>query len=310
MDGPICLALIDADASCQREVARRLFGELRILNGLEDRTDSHLRGVDVVAIYGDTVDLAFVEHCLSVGKKVFLSATAFGPETIEPWLAKRWKTAEYSLTIGNPIASLPSRQCIYQQFVQGKLGDVGLIRIHRWGCDSALPNGESFSLPRSLRYELDQVLRYCDRPPQRLYATPYPKDRGMMLHLVWKDGAMVQIDYIRQLPNEQTYASFSVIGSRGAAYGDDHPNAQLLIGEQAFARIDAEVTSPAAHMLLSYLTERKSSSFASTRAASQSNAGQTEQRSTLWSWYQSEVLVRKTRESIEQHKCVELPCEQ
>ncbi len=309
MDGQICLALVDADALCQREVARRLFGELRILNGAQDRTDSHLRGVDVVAIYGEAVDLSFVEHCLGLGKRVFLSAAALQPKTVEPWLAKRWKTAEYSLTIGNPIASLPSRQCIHQQFVLGKLGDVGLIRIHRWGSDTAIPIEGSFSIPQSLQCELDQVLRYFDRSPQRLYATPYSNDRGFMLHLVWPDGAMAQIDYVGQLPNEQAYTSFSVIGSRGAAYGDDHPNAQLLLGEKFLARVDAEVTSPAAHMLLSYLAERRTPSFASTHSAWQSTAGQPEQRSTLWSWYQSEVLVRKARESIEQHLCVELPCE-
>jgi hypothetical protein len=309
LDGQICVALLHADAACQYEVARRLFGELRILERAEASADSDLQGVDVIAIFGETVDVAFVERCLSNGKRVFLSATTLQSELIEPWLSKLWVTAEKSLTIGNPISSLPSRQCIQQQFELGKFGDIGLIRIHRWGSDESHPSKKPFYVPRLLQCELDHVLRYFHRSPKTLFATPYSNERGIMLHLVWPDGGMAQIDFIAELPNQQTYASFSLIGSRGAAYGDDHPNAQLIIGEKILGRVDAEVASPAAHMLLSYLAGITKPHSLSKHSILQPIALQPNRRSTLWSWYQSEMLARRIRESIDQRTCIQIPCD-
>jgi predicted dehydrogenase len=133
----------------------------------------------------------------------------------------------------NPDRLLPSRQLIRQQLDSDKLGEVGLIRVHRWepGGSRTLAHG----LPTSLWRDLDLVLWLVGQPPTQVFSLGSLVDGSIGLngdtvqvHLGFPSGAMALIDYSNQLPDGDGYQSLTVIGSAGAAYADDHQNRQLV----------------------------------------------------------------------------------
>ena len=135
----------------------------------------------------------------------------------------------------NPDRCLASRQLIRQQLDAGKLGDVGLVRVHRWEpCDAASAD-QVLGLPASLVRDLDVVLWFIGRSPDAVYAVEqtasesgHSRGRFLQVHLGFPGGAMALLDFANRLPPGEGYQSLSVIGSAGAAYADDHQNMQLV----------------------------------------------------------------------------------
>ena len=146
----------------------------------------------------------------------------------------------------NPDRFLPSRQLIRQQLDTGKLGEVGLVRVHRWEPtvlhDLNVPGltrhveivpHEINGLPTGLLRDLDLVLWLVGKSPDSIHAVSRSQSndsqsRFIQVHLGFPGGAMALIDYSNQLPEGDGYQSLSVIGSTGAAYADDHQNMQLV----------------------------------------------------------------------------------
>ena len=127
----------------------------------------------------------------------------------------------------NPDRFLPSRQLIRQQLDAGKLGEVGLIRIHRWEPVSGKDAGD---LPAGLLRDLDLVMWLVGKLPDAIHAVEQSNASGrfVQVHLGFPGGTMALIDYTNRLPAGDGYQSLSVIGSVGAAYADDHQNMQLV----------------------------------------------------------------------------------
>jgi predicted dehydrogenase len=121
--------------------------------------------------------------------------------------------------IANPDRFLPSRQLIKQQ-IPDKIGQAGLVRIHRW---------ESNPATGSMLRDFDIALWLVGSPPDRVYAVEnrVADKRIIQVHLGFP-GSMALIDYTDGLPPGDGYQALSVIGSTGAAYSDDHQNMQLL----------------------------------------------------------------------------------
>ncbi len=135
----------------------------------------------------------------------------------------------------NPDRFLPSRQLIRQQLDSGKLGDVGLVRVHRWEPRDAASVDEVLGLPASLVHDLDVVLWLVGRSPDSVYAVEQSdselgqsRGRFLQVHLGFPGGAMALLDFADRLPPGEGYQSLSVIGSAGAAYADDQQNMQLV----------------------------------------------------------------------------------
>ncbi len=129
----------------------------------------------------------------------------------------------------NPDRLLPSRQLIRRQLDAGKLGDVGLVRIHRW--EPRPSQRTSSGLPPSLWRDLDLALWLVGQSPTKVYALQTDGGslgRTVQVHLGFSGGAMALIGYSDQLPAGDGYQSLTVIGSAGAAYADDHQNRQLV----------------------------------------------------------------------------------
>ena len=134
---------------------------------------------------------------------------------------------EPQVVVVNPDRFLPSRQLLRQQLDTGKLGDVGLIRIHRWEPNVLHDEGD---LPMGLLRDLDLVLWLVGKLPDAIHAVEQNDSTGrtIQVHLGFPGGAMALIDFSNQLPEGDGYQSLSVIGSAGAAYADDHQNMQLV----------------------------------------------------------------------------------
>lgn len=135
----------------------------------------------------------------------------------------------------NPDRFLPSRQLIRQQLGTGKLGDVGLVRVHRWEPQESASADDTHGLPTSLLRDLDVVLWLIGQSPDAVYAVEQTdsnpgnsRGRFLQVHLGFPGGAMALLDFADRLPPGEGYQSLSVIGSAGAAYADDHQNMQLV----------------------------------------------------------------------------------
>ncbi len=136
------------------------------------------------------------------------------------------------LAVANPDRYLPSRQLIRQQLDAGRLGEVGLVRVHRWRSGhSAGPQ----AAPAALVRDLDLALWLIGRPPDVVFAVEHSAKTAdgvsgqfVQVHLGLPGGATALIDYCDRLPAGDGYDSLSVIGSAGAAYADDHQNMQLI----------------------------------------------------------------------------------
>ncbi|MEO2020501.1 MAG: hypothetical protein ABGX05_01655 [Pirellulaceae bacterium] len=122
----------------------------------------------------------------------------------------------------------PSLEATQESLVSGELGDPGLVRIHRWSTTGDPPLTASGMLR-----DLDLVLNVFQSLPQEVYAVGRSvlgdTERDyLQVHLGFHGGGMAVIDRSGTLPPGDGYFSFSVIGSAGAAYADDHRNKQLV----------------------------------------------------------------------------------
>ncbi|MGE0757599.1 MAG: hypothetical protein AB7F89_12290 [Pirellulaceae bacterium] len=191
-----------------------------------------------------TVELA--ERCVQAGQTVvWVTAEGIEADSWERLLAAA-QTGQGTCLVVNPQRFQASRQLVRQQLDDGRLGEVGLIRMHRW--DSAAKNGganKAGSLRPLLWQDVDIALWLAGVPPHVVYATQSrlaaaPMPHCLQLHLGFPSGAMALIGYAPALPEGDGYASLSVIGSSGAAYADDHQNMQLWYrgGHPAAVRAD------------------------------------------------------------------------
>jgi predicted dehydrogenase len=108
---------------------------------------------------------------------------------------------------------------IKEQIESGKLGTIGLVRIHFW---------EPLGAGRSMLPMIDLTTWFMGHPPEVVYAIGDEPDYAQV-HLGFPHGAMALLIGSKDMhePQIDSYFSTTVIGSQGAAYADDHHNVQL-----------------------------------------------------------------------------------
>lgn len=191
---------------------------------------------DAVVFFGRAPrEPSVIERYLGAGQHGLLATESCLPNEALEALSVTARRENVQLSVVNPDRSLSSRQLVKQQLDAGKLGDVGLVRLHRWApvsTDSSLP---LLGLPAPLVHDLDLVSWLIGKTPDLVYATEQMANerddspgRFVQVHLGFPGGGMALIDYSDRLPPGDGYQSLSVIGSAGAAYADDHQNTQLL----------------------------------------------------------------------------------
>ena len=178
-------------------------------------------------------DESVVHQCLSSGRHALLTARSWPSPTQLDGLALVARGAGVQLAILNSDRFLPSRLLLKQQVDAGKLGDPGLVRVHRWR--HALASVQDSDTPVSMLRDMDTAVWLIGQAPSLVFAVePTNGDGGAAVsrsthvHLGFSGGGMALIDHSNDLPPGDGYQSLSLIGSKGAAHADDHQNSQLL----------------------------------------------------------------------------------
>ena len=104
---------------------------------------------------------------------------------------------------------------------QGQLGEPGLLRIHYWLTRKECPRTVAF-------HQVDLAHWFFSSPPDSVYC--HACQDYLLIHLGYPDGGMALVDIATNRPGHSDYHSMHLIGSRGAAYADDHENNHLLLG--------------------------------------------------------------------------------
>jgi predicted dehydrogenase len=230
------VALNGVDEATCREISLRLRGA--IVSAFAATSDGHgpTTACDAVAFLRvNAADLDEIERCLAAGKHVLLAADARPLCDRLERLTNTSRQAGAQLSVVNADHALPSRQLIRQQIASGKLGEVGLVRIHRWEPSASDFAPSRNSLPGPLINDVELALWLFDKSPDVVYAIEQTANEQaaasgdlMQVHLGFPGGGMALINYSNRLPPGDGYQSLSVIGSTGAAYADDHQDRQLF----------------------------------------------------------------------------------
>jgi predicted dehydrogenase len=173
-----------------------------------------------------------IQRCLGAGRHTLLVARPWLTPGVLEGLGAGASRAGVQLAVLNPDRFLPSRQLIRQQIDAGRLGEPGLVRMHRWvqrGSPDAGPDEEPAA---PLARDIDTASWLMGTAPEVVFALQGADDRrgdrSTLVHLGFPGGGMALIDHWDHLPPGDGYRSLSLIGSTGAAYADDHQNAQLV----------------------------------------------------------------------------------
>jgi len=117
---------------------------------------------------------------------------------------------------------LPEIAPMKQAAAAGKLGELGLLRVHHW-----LP-GNSGRPAQAAFAHVDLANWFFGEKPEIVHTIE--KENYLQLHLGFRGDRMALIDVATSRPGPDAYFSVHLIGSDGTIYADDHRNAQLLFG--------------------------------------------------------------------------------
>ena len=125
----------------------------------------------------------------------------------------------------HPWRFMPSIQSVKRSLDAGKLGQAGLLRIHRW-----LPPGKTNgSLAERILPDVDLACwLFCSAPKTVWSLQSAANPEYIQFHLGFANDGMAMIDVASSLPNGGDYFSLTMIGRTGTAYADDHHNMNLL----------------------------------------------------------------------------------
>jgi predicted dehydrogenase len=235
----------------------RLLGAEVWTDGFDKLLAGHAAEFDAVLIH--STNRSHEPHCRSAaraGKHILVeSPLALSSEAAKGVLDECGRSAA-RLMVGQVARFWPSVQTVKESLDAGRLGQPGLLRIHRWegeapaelwaasaGASPAQPAGFGTGSNRDggtlvdLIREIDLACWLFGHRPAQVYAVGRRQSHAQLddwdyvqLHLGFPNGGMALVDYSLTLPPGDGYFSLSMIGSAGAAYADDHHNVQLLYG--------------------------------------------------------------------------------
>ena len=222
----VCVGgVVDPDAGRRGEAAHRLGAGLQAAS-LAELLAEHPDCCSGVLVHGaaDT-RLDDAAEAARHGKHVLLELPPAAGAGALAALGEQCAGHGVGLMIGGTLRFLPSQQVLKQRLDSGQLGELGLLRAHRWHAGAGSGAGwHDLAVPY-----LDLANWLFGNRPERVYARAAGADY-VQIHLGFRAGGMALIDVSAGLPPGDGYRSVSVIGSAGAGYADDHHNRALLFG--------------------------------------------------------------------------------
>lgn len=216
------------DVSLEPEVYRAMAGRSRKLQVVDDMTEC-------AAVITDKPDAAL--NAAAAGQRVLVIDSLNVASDTRAELASTGCAAP-----ARPWRFQPSIREAKRALDDGKLGEPGLLRIHRWQAKDKSQDGH-------LARELDLALWMFGSRQTEIYAVE--RTGYIQAHLGFQQGGMAIIDLHDDIPVDNAYYSLSLIGSTGAAYADDHHNTNLLMDVKG-----SRALSPSeSHMDLAYMIE-------------------------------------------------------
>lgn len=210
------------------ETARQVFARLRGATAATP-TDS-----EATVLWSGLYLTRLAEDLLSRGRHVLLPVEAVDSLDLLNRLTAAAQRGGAKLAIMNPQRFQSSRKLIKEQIDAGKLGQIGLVRLHRWEHDRGKPLS---GFPSRLVGDLELAMWLTGSVPEVIFAASSQDTAFVQVHLGFTGGASVLLDFTSRLPPGDEYRSLSVIGSTGAAHADDQHTVQLsYLGGAAQAR--------------------------------------------------------------------------
>lgn len=200
------------------------------------KPDRLLIGADV----GPDMVLSILGLARQRGLAVWLADGAVLEFDLLDELRQAFAEAGTGLHTGQPLRHRPMVETVRTALRTGQLGDPAIVRIHDWRAAAGTPAVPAGWELRAIRQSADLVCWLLEMHPETVWAIrPTVAARSgiegspveaLQFHAGGPGPAMVLCDLAHGLPEGDEYWSLSVIGSRGAAYADDHRNRQLLFG--------------------------------------------------------------------------------
>ena len=193
-------------------------GSLAKVTSTEDLFSQEAAAFDAVVIDADSVIAeSIAKKALVLGKPVLVGALGKWAATIGE--------VNGLLMPAHPWRFIPSVQAVRRSVDDRKLGEPGLLRIHRW-----LP-ASPIKPPMSERLipDVDLACWLFGETPESVWSLQSATNEDyIQFHLGFTHGGMAVIDLSSSLPSGGDYYSLTMIGGTGAAYADDHHNMNLL----------------------------------------------------------------------------------
>ena len=127
-----------------------------------------------------------------------------------------------------PKRSFPEVIALRESLDSGNLGKLGVMRMHLW-------NQQNSNEVQEMVHAIDLALWFFGTEPKYIHGTTSAENevKCSLVHLGFECGGMALLDFTNSLPASDNYESLSLIGSKGAAYADDHRNRNLFFSGEA-----------------------------------------------------------------------------
>ena len=250
LSGAAITAVADADpvTAVAARVALGATASSATLDGLLDDHADSFDAVVVDAPVGSRDQLA--AKAAEAGKHVLVETPIALSTAAADAVADAAMGSGVRLMVGNLPRYAPAGATVREALDSGELGEPGLLRIHRWepldtGSWPTLENEQGSVVVRNLSADIDLAIWLFGGLPSEVYATGRKISHGgidqpdyVQVHLGFDGGGMSVIDYSASLAQGPGYHFLSMIGSKGAAYADDHHNVNLVYGNGGTRALD------------------------------------------------------------------------
>ena len=233
--GGCIAAVVDDDRRTVRDAAIALGASVTAasLDELLDRHEDTVDGVFVRSCPGTRASL--VGRAAEAGKHVMV-VPPLGPSSSEvKGVVAACSASGVRLMAANPARYTPRERLIKDSLEDGRLGEPGLLRLHRWAAAGEC-GAEGLTIG-DLVNEIDLGHWLFGSPAASVYAVGRRLGRPdtahpdfVQLHLGFEGGGMALIDYAVTLPPGDGYTTVSMIGATGGVHGDDARNVNLVYG--------------------------------------------------------------------------------